>query len=437
MLHPTEKMVQALVHTTRSLRAIFRKHKVKVITDRPMEEILKLFGKEGRLAKWATKIQTYNILYTQRKEAEGSIVKKFFDQGEQVHETLDANERGTFNLNKMLQEKSTTTPRAWRLYLGKETIKEGSSVGIILISLEKRMHSYAIRLKFNTSDDTIDCEALLARLAASISKGMKELHVFMDSPKLVAQTEGNHTPTMEQEMHKFLNQEVSVGIKTRPSVEETSSNKKGKAASNVPVALCNPSEHDKVKFYWTNNNDANTKNSPSEHPKEKYNLDTATILARAKPNKRSGDADLSKDKSGPESPLEFKKKKCPGLKNFFEDISARNKGLCTGGQAKTSILLTTEPILTRGSEPARHRQGYSVRVTLLNPLAHQYRRLNFSSRTIKNQKTPSKNKEPTHLIRSRRLEDQSTTRENARREMSKSRRKRFEHQETSSDSEYD
>ncbi|GJW98464.1 hypothetical protein Tco_0180272 [Tanacetum coccineum] len=35
---------------------------------------------------------------------------------------------------------------------------------------------------------------------------------------------------------EFLNQEVSVGIKTRPSVEETSSNKKGKAASNAPRA---------------------------------------------------------------------------------------------------------------------------------------------------------------------------------------------------------
>ncbi|GJX68087.1 hypothetical protein Tco_0303814 [Tanacetum coccineum] len=40
--------------------------------------------------------------------------------------------------------------------------------------------------------------------------------------------------------------------------------------------------------------------SPLEHLKEKYNLDTATKLARAKPNKHSGDADLSKDKSGPD-----------------------------------------------------------------------------------------------------------------------------------------
>nr|GEW84961.1 hypothetical protein [Tanacetum cinerariifolium] len=115
------------------------------------------------------------------------------------YETLDANERGTLNLNNELQAKSTPTPRAWRLYLGKETIEEGSSVGIILVSPEERMHSYAIRLKFNTSDHAIDCEALLAGLAVSVSKGMKDLHVFMDSPELVAQTEGNHTPTTKQE----------------------------------------------------------------------------------------------------------------------------------------------------------------------------------------------------------------------------------------------
>ncbi|GJU89769.1 hypothetical protein Tco_1302192 [Tanacetum coccineum] len=52
-------------------------------------------------------------------------------------------------------------------------------------------------------------------------------------------------------------------------------------------------------------------------------------------------------------------------------------------------------------------------------------------------KTPSKNKEPTHLRRSRRLENRSTTKEKARRERSKSRRKRSGHQETSSDSEYE
>ncbi|GJS90292.1 hypothetical protein Tco_0772928 [Tanacetum coccineum] len=78
------KRVQALIHTARSLRAVFRKHKVKVVTDGPMEETLKLAGREGRLGKWATEIRTYDISYVQRKEAEGPVVKKFFGQGEQV-----------------------------------------------------------------------------------------------------------------------------------------------------------------------------------------------------------------------------------------------------------------------------------------------------------------------------------------------------------------
>ncbi|GJX88637.1 reverse transcriptase domain-containing protein [Tanacetum coccineum] len=172
---PTEKMVQILIHTTRSLRTIFRKHKVNVVTDGPMEEILKLSKKEGRLAKWAAEIRTYDISYIPRKEAEGSVVKKFSGQGEQVQETLDENEGGTLNPNKELQAKSTPTPRAWRLYLGKETIEEGSGVGIILVSPEEKMHSYAIRLKFNASNHVIDCKALLAGIDASANQGMKDL----------------------------------------------------------------------------------------------------------------------------------------------------------------------------------------------------------------------------------------------------------------------
>ncbi|GJZ85663.1 gag-pol polyprotein [Tanacetum coccineum] len=196
---PTERMVQALIHTTSSLRAIFRKHKVKMVTNGPMEEILKLSKRERWLEKWAAKVQTYDISYIQINEAKGSVVKKFFGQGEQVKEIPNENEGGTLNLRKKLQAKSTPTPRSWRLYLGKETIKEGLRVGIILVSPKERMHSYVIRLKFNTTDHTIDYEALLAGLAASVSKGIKDLHIFIDSPKLVAKTEGNHTPATEQE----------------------------------------------------------------------------------------------------------------------------------------------------------------------------------------------------------------------------------------------
>ncbi|GKB52747.1 hypothetical protein Tco_0903500 [Tanacetum coccineum] len=50
-----------------------------------------------------------------------------------------------------------------------------------------------------------------------------------------------------------------------------------------------------------------TYQSLSEHPKDKSGIDASTKLTRAKLNKRSVDADLSKDKSGPELPLEFRR----------------------------------------------------------------------------------------------------------------------------------
>nr|GEU77669.1 hypothetical protein [Tanacetum cinerariifolium] len=195
----TEKRVQALIHTTRSLRTIFRKHKVKVVTNRPIEEILKLSRKEGRLAKWVAEICTYDISYIPRKEAEGLVMKRFFGQGEHVEGTPDANEGGTFTLSKNLQAKSTPTPTAWWLYMGRETIKEGLGVGIILVSPKEKMHSYAIRLKFHASNHVMDYEALLAGLAFSTNQGMKDLHVFIDSLTLVSQVEGSHTLVTKQE----------------------------------------------------------------------------------------------------------------------------------------------------------------------------------------------------------------------------------------------
>ncbi|GJS59713.1 reverse transcriptase domain-containing protein [Tanacetum coccineum] len=105
------------------------------------------------------------------------------------------------------------------------------------------MYSYAIRLKFKASNYAMDCEALLAGLAAFANQGMKDLHVFIDSLTLVAQVEGNHTPTTEHE-RRYKKEIMDATIPfhrypNKPSVEETSSNKKGKTTSNAPGTKLN------------------------------------------------------------------------------------------------------------------------------------------------------------------------------------------------------
>ncbi|GJS88543.1 hypothetical protein Tco_0771179 [Tanacetum coccineum] len=50
--------------------------------------------------------------------------------------------------------------------------------------------------------------------------------------------------------------------------------------------------------------------SPPDHPKDKSSSDASAKLTRAKLNKRSREADLSKDKSGPKPPPEFQRSWC-------------------------------------------------------------------------------------------------------------------------------
>ncbi|GKA51610.1 hypothetical protein Tco_0744806 [Tanacetum coccineum] len=199
---------------------------------------------------------------------------------------------------------------------------------------------------------------------------------------------------------------------------------------------------------------------------ERY-LDASAKLTRAKLDKRSGDVDLSKDKSGPESPPEFQRSWC--VEGHLGD-----EGLCSGGTKLNSIFITAEVtfiklkqptsgdkgrgngnpwgayrtsptnVKTPSPSPAFIKENIDVLRTMIKE-HDQQAKMKATPRKLayadSNKEAPagslSKNKEPTHLRRSRRLEDQSTTREKARRESSKSGRKRSGHQETSSDSEYE
>ncbi|GJY61266.1 hypothetical protein Tco_0461923 [Tanacetum coccineum] len=164
-------------------------------------------------------------------------------------------------------------------------------VGIILASPDEKMHSYAIRLKFNASDHGMDYEALLAGLVASINKGDEGLR-----------SEGTEL--------------IQIFIKAKLRQE-----------------------------YF---------------------------------------AYADSDKEAPAKSL---------ARGFSDRFSLESSG-------------TSDT----------HRQTRS---------------------TSKSQRTPSKNKEPAHLRRSRRLEDRSITKEKTRMKRSKSRGKKFGYQETSSDSEYE
>ena len=68
---PLEKLVLALVHATRKLPHYFQAHTVYVLTEYPLQSLLKRFDFTGRIAKWGTRLGSFNIRYKPRNSVKG------------------------------------------------------------------------------------------------------------------------------------------------------------------------------------------------------------------------------------------------------------------------------------------------------------------------------------------------------------------------------
>ena len=72
-----EKLIHALVTTSRKLRPYFQAHTVKVPTEYSMKQILHKPETSGRLIKWATELSEFDIKYKPRTAVKGKILADF------------------------------------------------------------------------------------------------------------------------------------------------------------------------------------------------------------------------------------------------------------------------------------------------------------------------------------------------------------------------
>ncbi|GKC98172.1 hypothetical protein Tco_1168447 [Tanacetum coccineum] len=188
-----------MIHTTRSLRTIFRRHKVRRVTDGPMVEMLKISGTKGRLAKLVAELRTYNVSYILRKDVEGQVVRKFLTgRGCLLHQIRTVKERP----RSFIRASHNTKGVAGLLGQVIRTRKDRSDVDQmegkqspknIEAKKKKRRESYIATTSFH--------RFWITYLPKVLNIKAEEL-TGLASIKL-----------------ELLNQEVSIGIKTRPSVE--------------------------------------------------------------------------------------------------------------------------------------------------------------------------------------------------------------------------
>ena len=68
---PLEKLVLALVHATRKLPQYFQAHIVYVLTEHPLQSLLKRSNLMGQIAKWGTRLGAFDVRYKPRSVVKG------------------------------------------------------------------------------------------------------------------------------------------------------------------------------------------------------------------------------------------------------------------------------------------------------------------------------------------------------------------------------
>jgi len=68
---PLEKLVLALVHATRKLPHYFQTHTIYVLTEYPLQSLLKRSYYTDKIVKWGTQLGSFDIRYRLRTLVKG------------------------------------------------------------------------------------------------------------------------------------------------------------------------------------------------------------------------------------------------------------------------------------------------------------------------------------------------------------------------------
>nr|GEU88256.1 retrovirus-related Pol polyprotein from transposon 17.6 [Tanacetum cinerariifolium] len=148
-----EKLVLTLVHTSKRLKRNFQAHSIIVIIDQPIQQVLSRPEVAGRLQKWSIELGEYVIHYRPREYG--------------------------------------------------SSYTDGSGAGLILTNPKGMEFMYAIRFRFDATNNKEEYEALIVGLRIAKQMGVKNLQANVDSRLVANQVNGTYI-AKEADMIKYL-----------------------------------------------------------------------------------------------------------------------------------------------------------------------------------------------------------------------------------------
>ena len=185
---PLEKLVLALVHATRKLPQYFQAHTVFVLTEYPLQSLLKRSGFIGRIAKWGIQLGSFDIRYRPQNAVKGQVLTDFVAK---------------FSPKNDLEMVCHVENQSWRVFVDGASSAMGAGAGIVLIILEGIRLKHSFRLGFKASNNEAEYEALITGLKTAFDLGARNVEVYSDSRLAVNQVQGNFK-VQDSQMKEYL-----------------------------------------------------------------------------------------------------------------------------------------------------------------------------------------------------------------------------------------
>ena len=158
-----EKATLAVVFSARRLRHYFHSFTVLVMTDLPIQKVLKKPDVAGSMVKWAVELSEFDIKYEPRGPIKGQIFADFVVELSSEAARVEGDDF------------------RWVLSVDGSSNQQGSGAGVILEGPNGVLIEQSLRFAFKASNNEAECEALIAGILLAKEMGARVLMAKSDS----------------------------------------------------------------------------------------------------------------------------------------------------------------------------------------------------------------------------------------------------------------
>nr|GEX53233.1 reverse transcriptase domain-containing protein [Tanacetum cinerariifolium] len=159
--------------------------------DQPIKQLLSNPKVTGRLLKWRFELGEHDIQYRPRTSVKGQIMEEFIA------------ERPEDDTPDTLMKDREELPDPRTSFTDRSSCIDGSRAGLIITNPEGMEFTYALRFRFNATNNEAEYEALIAVLRIVGQMGVQNLQANVDSKLIANQVNGIYI-AKESSMIKYL-----------------------------------------------------------------------------------------------------------------------------------------------------------------------------------------------------------------------------------------